>query len=49
MKEGDNVSFDQLLANLKVTEDNHILAIRSILVSPSIFLKRQPNELNKRL
>ena len=45
MKEGDNVSFNQLLANLKVTENNYILAIRSSLVSPTIFLKRQPNEL----
>ena len=45
MKEGDNISFDQLLTNLKVTENNYILAIRSSLVSPTIFLKRQPNEL----
>ena len=44
-KEGDNISFDQLLRNLKVTENNYILAIRSSLVSPTIFLKRQPNEL----
>ena len=27
MKEGDNISFDQLLANLKVTENNYLLAI----------------------
>ena len=42
---GDNISFDQLLANLKVAENNYILAIRSNLVSPTIFLKRRPNEL----
>ena len=41
MKEGDNISFDQLLVNLKVTENNYILAIRSSLVSPKVF-KRQP-------
>ena len=45
MKEGDNISFDQLLTNLKITENNYILAIRSSIVSPTIFLKRQPNEL----
>lgn len=45
MKEGNNISFDRLLANLKVTENNYVLAIRSSLFSPTIFLKRQPNEL----
>ena len=45
MKEGDDISFDQLLVNLQVMENNYILAIRSSLVSPTIFLERQPNQL----
>ena len=45
MKEGENISFNQLLVNLKVTEENYLLAVRSHLNTPAIFLKRQPNEL----
>ena len=45
MKEGENISFNQLLENLKVTEENYLLAVRSHLNTPTIFLKRQPNEL----
>ena len=45
MKEGEDISFDQLLTNLNITEQNYCLAIRSSLHSPTIFLKRSPNEL----
>ena len=45
MKEGEEITFDQLLINLNVTEQNYYLAIRSGLNSPTIFLKRNPNEL----
>ena len=45
MKEGEDITFDQLLINLKVTEWNYYLAIQSSLSSPTIFLKRKPNEL----
>ena len=45
MKEGEDLTFDQLLVNLKLTEQNYILAIRSSLKAPTIFLKRKPNEL----
>ena len=45
MKEGEDITFDQLLINLKVTEQNYYLAIQSSLSSPMIFLKRKPNEL----
>ena len=45
MKEGEPISFDQLLVNLKLTEQNYLLAIRSALKAPTIFLKRNPNEL----
>ena len=45
MKEGENTSFDQLLLNLKVTEENYLLAISSSLNTPTVFLKRNPNEL----
>ena len=45
MKEGEDITFDQLLVNLKVTEQNYLLAIRSSLKAPTIFLKRKPSEL----
>ena len=45
MKEGDNISFDELLIKLGVSEKGYILAIRSSLKCSTIFLKRQPNEL----
>ena len=45
MKEGEDISFDELLTNLSITEQNYYLAIRSSLHSPTIFLKRSPTEL----
>ena len=45
MKEGEDISFDELLTNLSITEKNYYLAIRSSLHSPTIFLKRSPNKL----
>ena len=45
MKEGEEITFDQLLINLNVTEQNCYLAIRSGLNSLTLFLKRNPNEL----
>ena len=43
--EGEDITFEQLLINLKITEQNYYLAIQSSLGSPTIFLKRKPNEL----
>ena len=37
MKEGEDVSFDQLLLDLNVTEENYLLAISSLLDSPTVF------------
>ena len=45
LKEGELVTFNELLVKLGVTENNYRLPIRSTLNSPSIFLKREPNEL----
>ena len=45
LKEGQDISFEQLLHDLKITEANYLLAIRSSLHAPSVFLKRTPNEL----
>ena len=45
MKDGEDIAFDQLLVNLKVTEQKYLLAIRSSLQAPTIFLERKPNEL----
>ena len=45
LKEGEDITFDELLMKLDITEENYLLAIRSGLNTPTIFLKRQPNEL----
>ena len=45
MKEGEDITFDQLVVNLKLTEQNYLLAVQSSLKTPTIFLKRKPNEL----
>ena len=45
IKEGEDISFDELLLQLKVTEENYLLAIRSSINTPTVFLKRNPNEL----
>ena len=44
-KEGVDITFDQLMENLGVSEERYILAIRSSINSPTVFLKRMPNEL----
>lgn len=44
MKEGGNVSFDELLLELRVTE-NYLLAISSSLFAATVLLRRKPNEL----
>lgn len=45
MKYGENISFEDFLKKLKLTEDNYILAIRYTLKSYTLFLKRQPSEI----
>ena len=45
MKEGEDISFDELLLALKVTEENYLLAVCSSLNAATVFLKRTPNEL----
>ena len=45
LKEGKDISFDELLKEFEVSERQYILAIRSSLNCPTIFLKRSPNEL----
>jgi hypothetical protein len=45
LKNGEDITFDQLLDNLGVTEKTYILVIRSHLNCPTIFLRRKPNEL----
>ena len=37
MKEGQDISFDQLLTNLNISEQNYCLAIRSSLIFPPYF------------
>ena len=45
LKEGHDITFTQLLIHLKMTQQNYLLAARSNLKAPTIFLQRQPNEL----
>lgn len=42
---GVDITFAQLLINLKITKENYMLAVRSALNASTIFLKREPNEL----
>ena len=46
-KDGQNITlnFDDFLQELGVSEQNYLSALRSSLNCPTIFLKRQPNEL----
>ena len=43
MVEGEDIFFDQLLLNLNITEESYLLYYS--LNSPTVFLKRSPNEL----
>ena len=45
LKEGHDITFTELLIHLKMTEQNYLLAVRSNLKAPTIFLRRQPNEI----
>ena len=45
LKEGKDITFHQLLEEWDVSKHQYILAIRSSLNSPTIFLKRNPTEL----
>ena len=44
--QGTNISFGQLLLDLNVIEESYLLAVRSSLNAPTVFLKRNPNELH---
>ena len=44
MKEGEDISFDQSLFELSLTEENYVLAVSSSLHATAVFLKRNPNE-----
>ena len=39
MKEGENITLDELFEKLKISEQQYVLAIRSSLKGPTIFLK----------
>ena len=46
IKEGEDISFELFLPNLNTTEENYLLAISSSINAPTVFLKRNPNELH---
>ena len=37
MKEGEDISFDELLLALKVSEESYLLAVRTYLMWPEFF------------
>ena len=43
-KDDEDITVDELLSKLNITEENYLLAIRSSLNTPTIFLKRNYNE-----
>ena len=43
-KDDEDITFDELLSKLNITEENYLLAMRSSLNTPTIFLKRNYNE-----
>ena len=43
LKEREDITFDQQLSNLGVSEETYIPIIRSSLNCPTIFSKRRPN------
>ena len=45
MKEGEDISIEDLLGKLGLPRERYILALRSSLATATIFLKRNPNEL----
>ena len=45
MKEGEDITFDRLLLDLNVTEENYLLAVSLSLNAAIVFFKRNPNEL----
>ena len=45
MKEGERMTFEELLLKSKVTENDYRLAVRSSLNAPTIIVKRTSNEL----
>ena len=45
LKEGQSITFNVLLSHLNVMEEDYLLALHSSLNSPTVFLKRKPNEL----
>ena len=45
LKEGQCITFEELSLKLKVTENDYRLAVRSSVNAPTVFLKRNPNEL----
>ena len=45
LKEGKDKNFYELLAELQLTEERYLLAIRSSINTPTIHLRRKPDEI----
>ena len=45
MKFGEDISFQEFLDKLRLTEENYILALRHTLNRDTLFLKRMPSEI----
>ena len=44
MKYGQEITFDEFLSKLSISLIDYILALRSSIKRPTIFLKRKPND-----
>ena len=42
MKEGEDITFDRLLLDLNVTEENYLIAVSLSLNAATVFFKRYP-------
>lgn len=45
MRDGETISFDSFLEKVNLSEEQYLLVIRSSLAAPTVFLRRNPNEL----
>ena len=49
MKYGEDITFEDFVNKLQLTEENYILAIRQTIKRDTLFLKRAPKEMNQQL
>jgi hypothetical protein len=43
---GEDISFEQILLDLKIDEETYILGLQHTIQKPTLFLKRKPNDIH---